>query len=70
MERNVTSKFTDTSRSSSTSPIYIPKFNQPLALEESGGNRKSMEIVLDRLAGVQPPNSGKDEEDFFKMDDL
>ena len=56
-----------------SSPIYIPKCNQPLALEESGGKKESVAIEIDRLVGFQDGYGKKgDEEDqqVFEMDDI
>ena len=55
-----------------SSPIYIPKCNQPLALEESGGKKESVAIVIDRLVGHDGHSKKGDEEDqqVFEMDDI
>ena len=56
-----------------SSPIYIPKCNQPLALEESGGKKESVAIEIDRLAGLHDGYGKKGEEEdqqVFEMDDI
>ena len=55
-----------------SSPIYIPKCNQPLALEESGGKKESVAIEIDRLVGHDGHSKKGDEEDqqVFEMDDI
>ena len=51
-----------------SAPIHIPKFNQPLALEESGGKKKSFSIEIDRTVGYQSANNIQDT--LFQFDDL
>ena len=51
-----------------SAPIRIPKFNQPLALEESGGKKKSFSIEIDRTVGYQSANNIQDT--LFQFDDL
>ena len=51
-----------------SAPIHIPKFNQPLALEESGGKKKSFSIEIDRTVGYQSANNTQDT--LFQFDDL
>ena len=51
-----------------SAPIHIPKFNQPLALEESGGKKKSFSIEIERTVGYQSANNIQDT--LFQFDDL
>ena len=51
-----------------SAPIHIPKFNQPLALEESGGKKESFSIEIDRTVGYQSANNTQDT--LFQFDDL